>query len=39
VIPQGALQSLAKMSSVERDGLVDQSFASIFHNISNTTEY
>ncbi|CAI6365579.1 unnamed protein product [Macrosiphum euphorbiae] len=41
VIPQGALQSLAKMSSVERDGLVDQliSFASIYHNISNNTEY
>jgi len=41
VIPQGALQSLAKMSSVEQDGLVDQliSFASIYYNISNNTEY
>jgi len=41
VIPQEALQSLAKMSNVERDGLVDQliSFASIYHNISNNTEY
>lgn len=40
MIPQGALQSLAKMSSVERDGLVDQliSFASIYHNILNNTE-
>ncbi|KAF0715007.1 zinc finger MYM-type protein 1-like, partial [Aphis craccivora] len=37
----GALQCLAKMSNVERDGLVDQliSFASIYHNISNNTEY
>lgn len=41
VIPQGALQSLAKMSSVERDGLVDQLifFESIYHNISNNTEF